>query len=144
MTNSRQDPYRNFSFCLEFDGVEQAGFSECTIPDTTTDPIEYRVGTDTTTVRKLPGLAKYGNVTLKKGLTEDKGLVEWRQLVIDGKDARKGIAIILRDEEGKDAARWEFIDAWPTKYDAPDLNAKGNDVAIESLDIVHEGMTRTK
>jgi phage tail-like protein len=140
----RVDPYRNFRFRLELGGIVRAGFSECTIPDTTTDPIEYREGIDTTTVRKLPGLAKYGNVTLKQGLTDDMGLFNWRQFVIDGnmKDARRDIAITLVDEEGKDKARWEFINAWPTKYDAPDLNAKGNDVAIESLDLVHEGMTR--
>ena len=143
----RKDPYRNFRFLLEIDGIEQACFSEVTIPDTSSDVVEYRDGCEPTTVRKLPGLTKYGNVTLKWGITDSLELYEkWRKPVEEGKmkDARKNVAIILMDEEGNPAARWEFENAWPSKYDAPDLNAKGTDVAIENLEIVHEGMKRTK
>ncbi len=142
----RKDPYRNSRFLLEIHGIVQAGFSEVTIPDTTTDPIEYREGNEDASVRKLPGLTKYGNLTLKWGTTDSKELFEWRKQVIQGKmkDARRNIAVILRDEEGNDAVRWEFRDAWPTKYDAPDLSAKGTDVAIETLEIAHEGMERVK
>jgi phage tail-like protein len=134
MVGERKDPYRNFKFLLEIDGLEQACFSEVTIPDTTSDVVEYRDGCEPTTVRKLPGLTKYGNVTLKWGITDSMDLY----------DARKNVAIILMDEEGNPAARWEFVEAWPSKYDAPDLNAKGTDVAIENLEIVHEGMKRVK
>ena len=143
----RKDPYRNFRFLLEIDGIEGARFSEVTIPDTSSDVVEYREGNEPTTVRKLPGLTKYGNITLKWGITDSMELYEkWRKPVEDGKmgDARKNVAIILMDEEGNPAARWEFENAWPSKYDAPDLNAKGTDVAIETLEIVHEGMKRTK
>lgn len=140
----RKDPYRNFRYLIEIDGIAQAGFSEATIPDTSQDPIEYREGGETMTVRKLPGLVKYGNISLKWGMTDSVELYNWRKLVEQGKmqDARRNIAIVLLDEEGSPAARWEFTDAWPNKYDAPDLNAKGTDVAIETLEIVHEGMTR--
>ena len=144
---NRKDPYRNFRFLLEIDGIEQAGFSEATIPDTTSEPIEYREGNYPPTVTKLPGLTKYGNITLKWGITDSMDLYEkWRKPVEEGKmgDARKNVAIILMDEEGNPAARWEFVEAWPSKYDAPDLNAKGTDVAIETLEIVHEGMKRVK
>jgi phage tail-like protein len=143
----RKDPYRNFRFLIEIDGIVQAGFSEATIPDTSSDVVEYRVGNEPTTVRKLPGLRKYGNITLKWGITDSLELYEkWRKPVEDGKmkDARKNVAIILMDEEGNPAARWEFENAWPSKYDAPDLNAKGTDVAVETLEIVHEGMKRVK
>lgn len=147
MVGERKDPYRQFRFLLEIDGIVQAGFSEVTIPDTTSEPIEYREGNESTTVRKLPGLTKYGNVTLKWGITDSLELYEnWRKPVEDGKmaDARKNVAIILMDEEGSPAARWEFVEAWPSKYDAPDLNAKGTDVAVETLEVVHEGMKRVK
>lgn len=146
MVGERKDPYRNFRFRLEIEGVQQAGFSEATIPDTTTDVIEYREGNEHTTVRKLPGLRKYANITLKWGITDSKVVYDWRKLVDDDniKDYRKNVAIVLMDEEGNDKARWEFSNAWPSKYDAPDLNAKGNDVGIETLEIVHEGMIRTK
>jgi phage tail-like protein len=140
----RKDPYRNFRFLVEIEGIAQAGFSEATVPDSTQDPIEYREGNELPTVRKLPGLIKYGNVTLKWGMTDSLDLYNWRKLVEDGKtkDARRNVAIVLLDEEGSAAGRWELNDAWPSKYDAPDLNAKGTDIGIETLEIVHEGMKR--
>ena len=142
----RVDPYRNFRFLLEIDGITQAGFQEVAIPDSTTDPIEYRNGDEGPTVRKLPGLVKYGNLTLKWGITDSTELYEWRKQVEDGNtmEARKNVAIILLNEVGEPASRWEFRQAWPTKYDAPDLNATGNEVAIENLEVCHEGMVRTQ
>ena len=140
----RKDPYRNARFKLEIQGIQQAGFSECTVPDATTDAVDYREGTDPASMRKLSGLTKYGNITLKWGLTDSKELWEWRKLVIDGKvkDARKNGAIVILDEEGNEKVRWNFFGGWPSKYDPADLNAKGNDVAIETLEITHEGLDR--
>lgn len=140
----RIDPYRNSRFLLEIDGIVQAGFSEATVPDTSQDPIEYREGNETPTVRKIPGLIKYGNLTLKWGITDSLELYNWRKQVEQGKmkDARRNIAVILMDEEANPKSRWEFVYAWPNKYDSPDLNAKGNDIAIETLEIAHEGMVR--
>ena len=143
----RKDPYRGFRFKVEIDGIIQAGFSEVTIPDVNNDVVEYREGNEPPTPRKLPGTLKYGNVTLKWGITDSLELYEkWRKPVEEGKmkEARKNVAIILMNEEGNPAARWEFQNAWPSKYKAPDLSAKGNDVAIESIEIVHEGMKRVK
>jgi phage tail-like protein len=141
---NRKDPYRNFRFLVEIDGIIQAGFSEVTVPDTTTDVVEYREGNEEPHMRKLPGLNKFANLTLKWGATDSMELFSWRKLVMQGKmkDARKNIAVIVRDEEGNPAARWEFENAWPNKYDPPDMNAKGNDVAIELMELVHEGMKR--
>lgn len=141
----RKDPYRNSRFKLEIDGIIQAGFSEVTVPDTSTDVVEYREGVDEPHLRKLPGLNKFSNITLKYGTTDSSmELFNWRKLVMQGKmkEARRNIAVILMNEEGAPAGRWEFENAWPSKYDPADLNAKGNDVAIESMEIVHEGMKR--
>jgi phage tail-like protein len=141
----RVDPYRASRFLLEIDGITRAGFSECTLPDSSQDPIEYREGNEVFTVRKIPGMIKYGNLTLKWGITDDSiELYNWRKQVQDCKmsDARRNVAVVLLDDEGSAKARWEFSMAWPTKYDAPDLNATGGDVAIETLEIAHEGMTR--
>jgi phage tail-like protein len=146
MAADRIDPYKNFRFLVEIDDIVRAGFSEATIPDSTQDPIEYREGNMTPTPRKLPGQVKYGNLTLKWGTTDDSiELYNWRKKVEQGqmKEARRNIAVIVQDEEGNDKARWEFEECWPSKYDAPDLDGKGgNDVAIETLEIVHEGMKR--
>jgi len=147
MPAQRVDPLKNFRFILEIDGITQAGFREVTIPDSTQDIVEYREGNEKTiTPRKLPGQVKYGNITLKWGITDSLELYKWRELVENGKikDARRNIAIVILDDEGNPAARWEFRDAWPSKYDAPDLNATANEVAIETLEIVHEGMKRVK
>jgi len=142
----RNDPYKGFRFLVEIDGIIQAGFSEVTIPDSSQEPIEYREGSDLPTVRKLPGLIKYGNVVLKWGTTDSLDLYNWRKLVEDGKskEARKNMAVIVLDEEGGAGVRWEFREAWPTKYDAPDLKATGNEIAVETLEISHEGMKRVQ
>lgn len=141
-TGHRRDPFRNFRFRVEIDGILQAGFSEATGFDSSIDVIDYREGNDPMHVRKLPGLTKYGNINLKWGITDSMELYNWHRDVTSGNIKRKNISIIIVDETGNDKARWEFINTWPTKYDPTDLNAKGNDVAIESIEIVHEGMTR--
>ena len=96
---ARKDPFRNFRFKLEIDGIVQGGFSEVTIPDSSSDVIEYREGIDPPTPRKLPGMNKYGNVTLKWGISDSVELYEnWRKLVEEGKmaAARKNVARSIR------------------------------------------------
>ena len=138
----RVDPYRNFSFLVEIDGITQAGFSDCSGFGASTDPIEYREGGETKTVRKLPGLTKYTNITLKWGLTDSRELYNWYRDVVNGKIERKHGSIVLLDLEGNEKVRWNFYDAWPTKWDGPDFTAKGNDVAIETLELAHEKVER--
>ena len=98
----RKDPYRQFRFRVEIDGISQAGFSDCTFADTTTDPVEYREGDEPPVFRKLSGLTKFGNITLKWGITDSMDLYKWRQQVIDtgAEGARKNMSIILIDEAG--------------------------------------------
>lgn len=139
---ARKDPLRNFRFRLEIDGIQQAGFSEVSGFDITVDPIDYREGADPTHVRKLTGLTKFGNVTLKWGVTDSMELYNWHRQIVDGNIQRKNIAIVVVDESGQDKARWQIVEAWPSKYDPTDLNAKGNDVSIEMLEICNEGVTR--
>ena len=141
-TGKRVDPYRNFSFLVEIDGITQAGFSDASGFGASTDPIEYREGGETKTVRKLPGLTKYTNITLKWGLTDSRELYDWYKDVVNGKIDRKSGSIILLDLEGNEKVRWNFFDAWPTKWDGPDFTAKGNDVAIETLELAHERVER--
>jgi phage tail-like protein len=138
----RVDPYRNFSFLVEIGGITQAGFSDCSGFGASTDPIEYREGGETKTVRKLPGLTKYTNITLKWGLTDSRELYNWYRDVVNGKIERKSGSIILLDLEGNEKVRWNFFEAWPTKWDGPDFTAKGNDVAIETLELAHEKVER--
>ena len=140
----RNDPFRNFRFRVEIDGIQQAAFSEVTGFDATVEPIDYRVGNDPTHVRKLPGMTKYGNVTLKWGVTDSMELADWHQQIVNGNIQRKNLSIIVVNEDGKDGGRWDVENAWPSKYDPADFNAKGNDVGIETLELANEGVKRVK
>ena len=142
---ARQDPLRNFKFRVEIDGNEIAGFSEVLIGATTTEAIDYREGNERVNhVRKLPGLHKFGNVTLKRGVTTSMELFNWHKQIMAGDmaNARRQVAIIVLDESGQDRVRFVVTDAWPTKYDVSDLNGKGNEVFIETLELVNEGIER--
>ncbi|GFN30011.1 phage tail protein [Paenibacillus xylaniclasticus] len=141
-TGQRRDPYRNFRFRVEIDGLQQAGFTDVSGFDSTVDVVEYREGNEPTTMRKLSGLTKYGNISLKWGITDSMEIYNWYNEVTKGNVQRKNISIVLVDETGSDKSRWNFINAWPTKYDAPDFSAKSSEVGIESLEIAHEGMVR--
>ena len=141
---ARIDPLRNFRYRLDIDGIAQAGFSEVMIAETTIDAVDYREGNEAPHVRKLSGLTKYGNITLKWGVTDSMELYEWHRRIVDGQIDRKNIAIVVVDEAGSDKARWEIVEAWPSKYDPMDLNAKGNDVSIEMLEIANEGVKRVQ
>jgi phage tail-like protein len=146
---ARIDPLRNFRYRLEIDSITQAAFSEVAIGETSIDAVDYREGTDPPHVRKLSGLTKYGNITLKWGMTIGAtalDLYKWHTDVASGQimNRRKKVVIVVQDEAGSDAARFVVSEAWPIKYDPTDLNAKGNEVVIELLELVNEGIERVR
>jgi phage tail-like protein len=150
MATARIDPLRNFRFVLEIDDIRRAGFSEVAIAETTIEAVEYREGSDPPHVRKLSGLTKYGNITLKSGMTSDANSLElfkWHSDISAGEiqKKRKRVAISILDEAGQtECARFVISDAWPIKYDPSDLNSKGNEVLIELLELANEGIERVK
>lgn len=137
-TGTRTDPYRGFNFLVEIDGITQAGFQEVSGLDANTDAVDYREGTDPNHVRKLTGLNTFSPITLKRGITDSDELWKWRQTVIDGKTQRRNGSIVLRDETGAAKIRWNFSDAWPSKWTGPSFNSTSTAVAIETLEITHE------
>lgn len=138
-------PFKKYNYKVLLDNSEEAGFSEVSSPDITSDPVEYREGNMTgKTAGKQPGILKYGNVTLKRGVTDSQVFVAWMKDVQDGKAPRKTVVITLMDDEMNEAASWQLEKAWPTKYTGTDLNATSNEAAIESLELVTEGITRIK
>jgi phage tail-like protein len=141
---ARQDPLRNVRFRLEIDGLQVAGFSEVAIGATTTEAIDYREGNEPLRVRKLPGITKYGNVSLKCGVTDTRELFDWHHQIVQGQisSSRRNVVIVVLGEAGDDRARFVVSNAWPTKYDPSDLNAKGNEVFIECLELANEGIER--
>jgi len=139
-SGARNDPYGQFNFLIEIDGVTRAGFSEVSGLTTDTNVIEYREGQEVTTVRKLPGLMKYTNIVLKRGYTQDQSLWNWRKQVLDGTTQRTTGTITLLDEARQPALRWNFTAGWPVKWEGPAMNGKTSEVAIETLEIAHEGL----
>jgi phage tail-like protein len=141
-TGERTDPYVQFNFVVEIDGITQGGFQEVSGLDSTQDPIEYREGNDVLTPFKLPGLNKYSNITLKWGITDSAELFEWRKKAVEGKVERKNGSIVLRNDAGEEKIRWNFVEGWPTKLTWPSFNATSNAIAITTLEIAHEGITK--
>ena len=134
-------PYGKFRYKVEIDGLEAGGFSEASGFDASIDVIEYREGDMVQTPMKLPGLKKYGNITLKQGVADSMVMYEWMIAGVEGEVERKTITITILDETETATASWQVINAWPAKYTAPDFNATASEVAIETLEIAHEGMT---
>jgi phage tail-like protein len=126
------------------DAQNTASFAEVSGLDMQAEPIEYRGGADTSlTVRKIPGLKKYGNVTLKRGIMPTEagdGLFAWYATIQAGTVERRTVTISLLDEAREPVMTWTMQDAWPSKVEGPSLNATGNEIAIESIELVHEGV----
>jgi phage tail-like protein len=138
----RRDPFRSYRFLVEIDGITRAGFKECSGLDTSQDVIEYRNGNEPATPRKLPGQTRFSDITLRRGLTDDAELWQWRESAINGDVQRKNGSIVILDEKGEEKLRWNFSDGWPSRWIGPTLDAAGQDVAIETLDISHEGLRK--
>ena len=139
---ARKDPYKDFRFQVEIDGIPSSRFLECTGIGSEVAVIEYREGGDPTAVHKLPGRASYSDITLKRGITESHDLYDWHHALLSGTNDRRSGRITLLDDEGAEVVRWAFSEAWPRKYEGPSLNAMGNEVAIETFVLTCESIER--
>jgi phage tail-like protein len=144
MATYRDDPYPEFNFLVTVEGIgddgARAGFAEVTGLGVSIEPIEYRNGNEDITVRKLPGLKKFTNITLKRGVTGDLALWEWIRTAMDGQLQRRTVVIRLLSEGREPVLQWRLRRAWPCKYEGPSLRAGASDVALETLEICHEGL----
>jgi phage tail-like protein len=143
----RDDPYASYNFEITLTGVSDDGtavkgsFSEVSGLDAEIAPIEYRNGSEDITMRKMPGLKKFTNVVLKRGVIGDVTFWNWILQGLNGAINRVDGSIDLLDEQKNIVMQWKFKRAWPCKYTGPGLNAKNNEIAIESLEICHEGLS---
>jgi len=139
-TASRHDPLTSFNFIVDFPGV-RAGFAEISGLTGENTVIEYREGDRPIHATKLPGQTKWGQIVLKGGFSPNKkDLWEWRKSVMEGHTKRLSGTITLLDESQQPAMVWHIFEAWPSKWGGPAFNAKNNDVAIEELELAHEGL----
>jgi phage tail-like protein len=141
MPQRRDDPYLNFNFRVEIDSLEVAGFSEAQIPEGRIEAVAYREGTDpSSAARLLPGRVEWEPVVLRRGFAGDPALFQWWNDLVRGNLSRRNVAIVLLDEQRREVARWLVRRAWPSKWVGPDLRGLGNEAAIETLELSHEGI----
>jgi phage tail-like protein len=140
-TGARLDPLTSFNFLVQIDGITRAAFHECSGFNSTVDVIEHREGGAISPL-KLPGQTKYGNVVLKRGVTDDRELYNWHLAAANGEVERRSGSIVVLDRKGEEKARWNFFDAWPQKWEGPALSSEGTDIAIETLELAVERLER--
>lgn len=140
----RDDPYGGYNFLVEVTGISPDGeavrgsFCECSGLDVEIAPIEYRNGSEDITVRQVPGLKKFGKITLKRGIVGDLAFWNWIVSAMNGAVVRTEGSVVLLDENRQEVMRWNFRRAWPVKFTGPSLNAKNSEIAMETLEIVTE------
>jgi phage tail-like protein len=143
----REDPYGAYNFLVTVTGVSDDGtavkgsFSEISGLEVELSPIDYRTGSDPLVMRKEPGIPKYTNITGKWGVTGDLGFWNWILAGLSGKILRADGSVVLLDENRQEVMRWNFRRGWPCKYTGPGLNAANNEIAMETLEICHEGLS---
>jgi phage tail-like protein len=141
-----EDPLLGFNFRLDVGDRVAGYFTECNGIGSEHDIIEHKVVNDKgqEIVRKIPGRLKWGDVTLKRGITSDLKIWDWRDLVVQGKvlDARQNCSIVMLSRDYQEVAVWNFHNAWPSKVSGPSLKADSNEFGVEEVTIVHEGMWR--
>lgn len=143
---SEIDPLVSAWFGVEFQGGVVGAFRECTGLGSENEVVEYKASgpKGQYIIKKVPGRMTWNNITLKRGITDSMDMWDWRKLVEEGKieEARKNGSIVMFNQEGTAVARWNFVNAWPSKLTGPTANAGANEVGIEELEITHEGYRR--
>jgi phage tail-like protein len=140
---SRVDPYSNFRFKIECSGVIEAAFSEVSGLSLEVETEDYVEGGVNNFVHKLPKGAKTQNLVLKRGLTDKESLWNWGMKSIDAKFEKKNITIFLQDAQGQNTSwSWFVQNAYPVKWSGPDLKASSAEIALETLELAHEGITK--
>jgi phage tail-like protein len=148
MADTQKDPLVSAWFGLEFQGQVAGAFRECTGLGSENEVVEYKASgpKGEQVIKKVPGRLKWNNITLKRGITDSMDMWKWRKLVEEGKmtEARKNGTVTMFNQKGDAVAKWDFVNAWPSKLSGPGANAANNEVAVEELELAHEGYERTQ
>ncbi|MEO9481957.1 MAG: phage tail protein [Ekhidna sp.] len=137
-------PMPKFRFSVDWGTIKQnIAFQEVSGLEAETQIIEYRASNSTVfSTVKMPGIAKYGNVTMKRGVfVKDNSFWSWYNQIKMNTIKRQSVVIKLLDENGKPTMTWTLKNAWPTKITGTDLKSDGNEVAVDTIEIAHEGLT---
>lgn len=131
-------------FGLEIDGVELARFTAVSGLGYESEVVSFQdtLADGKVVTRKRPGRISFPDIVLKRGLSADNALVDWYQTVIDGTVERKSGSVVIYDQTSAELGRWNFENAWISKWSASDLDAGSDDIMIEEITISHEYMER--
>jgi phage tail-like protein len=145
--SARTDPYLGYRFLVEIDSLIVAGFSEVTGLEMQLQTEDYQEGGVNTYTHKLPTRFEYPNLSLRRGITDSTVLWDWVQDVSSGLGLapaieRRNVRIVLLDAQGAESWGWECRDAYPVRWAGPELRADQGAVAVESLELVHRGLSR--
>ena len=144
-TNSG-NPLLGSNFSLDVQGMESTFFTSASGFSNSSEVVEHKMvdGSGMQVTHKIPGEASFDDITLERGITDNMDLWAWRQEILDGNvdSARKDGSIVMYAQDLTEVARWNFIKGWPSAWGGPDVNADGNDVAVESITITIENLTR--
>jgi len=137
----RKDPFLGFNFAVEVRGLVVGGFSEVAGLQAESEVQEYREGGVNEYIHKRAGPIRYAsNLTLKRGITDATALWPWFHDVMNGKIERKNVSIVLMDSAGEEKRRWNFQRAYPVKWVGPDLRGGTAEVAVETVELAHDGL----
>ena len=143
---SREDPLVSFHFAVEVQGKISGYFTEVSGLGSETEVIEHSVVNEkgVEVVLKIPGRLKWGDIELKRGITTNMDLWDWRREIENGEvnSARQNGSVVMYDQTLTEVARWNFDNGWPSKIDGPTAKSDDNSVGVESMTIVHEGIRR--
>ena len=143
MVGKRTDPYLAFRYLVEIECVTVGGFSEVTGLQVETEIKEYREGGLNEYMHRLAGPTRYpNNLILKRGLTDADTLIKWQEEITQGKIKRCNGSIVLLDTTGQESWRWNFLQAYPVKWIGPNLRATASEVAVETLELAHNGIVK--
>jgi phage tail-like protein len=143
----REDPLVAFKFGLEIEGKMSGFFTTVSGIGSESEIVEHKISnpeTGETIIQKIPGRLAWTDVSLKRGVTSNIDVWEWRQAVVEGKidDARTNCSIVAYNQGNEEIARWNLESAWPSKVTGPEMDAGSQDYMVEEITIVHEGMVR--
>jgi len=141
MADGRKDPVLGFNFAVEISGLVVGGFSEVSGLQAEVEIQEYREGGLNEYIHKRAGPIKYSaNLSLRKGIADVTQLWSWYADIMQGTVERRNVDVVLMDSSGQEKRRWTFQNAYPVKWSGPDLKATSSEVAVEVLELAHEGL----
>jgi len=142
-SEQRSDPLLGYNFAVEIEGLMAGGFNEVSGLGAEIETEDFREGGVNEFIHRRAGPVKYsGSLVLKKGIVDQRAIWDWCWEAFRGKITRHNVSIILMDSAGQEKQRWNFEGAYPVKWSGPEMKAHANEVAMESVELAHQGLAK--